>query len=82
MLALAAELRTTGEMVADVILHWVSREHALGEIGYSVHPAHAGRGYATEATRPLLEIAFDRLGLHRVIGRLEARNIASGGSAS
>ena len=77
VLALAAELRATGEVVADVILHWVSREHALGEIGYCVHPAHAGCGYATEATRPLLEVAFDALALHRVIGRLEARNAAS-----
>jgi RimJ/RimL family protein N-acetyltransferase len=77
VLALAAELRATGEVVADVILAWASRQHALGEIGYIVHPEHAGRGYATEATRPLLAIAFDALGLHRVIGRLEARNVAS-----
>ena len=77
MLALAAELRATGEMVADVVLFWVSREHSLGEIGYSVHPAHAGHGYATEATRPLLRIAFDGVGLHRVVGRLEARNAPS-----
>jgi RimJ/RimL family protein N-acetyltransferase len=77
VLALAAEHRETGELVADVILCWVSEEHALGEIGYIVHPDHAGRGYATEATRPLLPIAFDRLGLHRVIGRLDARNAAS-----
>ena len=77
VLHLAAELRSTRELVADVILHWVSREYSCGEIGYTVHPAHAGRGYATEATRPLLEVAFDGLGLHRVIGRLEARNAAS-----
>ena len=77
VLALAAEHRDTGAVVADVILHWVSREHALGEIGYITHPEHAGRGYATEACRPLLGIAFETLGLHRVIGRLEARNGAS-----
>jgi RimJ/RimL family protein N-acetyltransferase len=77
VLALAAEGRETGEVVADVILHWVSGEHGLGEIGYIVHPDHAGRGYATEATRPLLGIAFDHVRLHRVIGRLDARNAAS-----
>jgi RimJ/RimL family protein N-acetyltransferase len=77
VLALAATLRSTGEFVADVILHWVSEAHGTGEIGYSVVPAHAGRGYATEAARPLLGVAFHGLGLHRVIGRLEARNIAS-----
>jgi RimJ/RimL family protein N-acetyltransferase len=77
VLALAAEHRSTGELVADVILHLVSREHGLGEIGYIVHPDHAGRGYATEAARPLLAVAFEALGLHRVIGRVEPRNVGS-----
>ena len=49
----------------------------LGEIGYITHPAHGGQGFATEASRPLLGIAFDGMGLHRVIGRLEPRNVAS-----
>jgi RimJ/RimL family protein N-acetyltransferase len=77
VLALAAVERESGRLVADMILHWVSRDHALGEIGYIVHPDHGGRGYATEAAAPLLAVAFDRLRLHRVIGRTEARNIAS-----
>ena len=77
VLALAAEHRSTGDLVADVILHWMSREHGLAEIGYVVHPDHAGRGYATEAARPLLAVAFDVLRLHRVIGRVEARNVGS-----
>jgi RimJ/RimL family protein N-acetyltransferase len=77
VLALAAEHRATGEVVADVILQFVSERDSLGEIGYIVHPDHAGQGYATEATRPLLAIAFDDLHLHRVIGQVEARNVAS-----
>jgi len=76
-LILAAEHRATGEVVADVVLHWVSAAHRLGEVGYVVHPDHTGQGFATEATRPLLTVAFDALRLHRVIGRLEARNAAS-----
>ena len=77
ILALAAVDRESGLLVADMILHWVSRGHALGEIGYIVHPAHSGHGYATEAAAPLLAVAFDELGLHRVIGRTEVRNVAS-----
>ena len=73
----AVELRATGETVGDVMVQWVSRAHAQGEIGFVFHPDHQGRGYATEAVSPLLRIAFDELGLHRVIGRLEARNAAS-----
>ena len=77
VLSLAGISRSTGELVADVVLVWVSAEHRQGEVGYIVPPQHEGHGYATEATRPLLRIAFDDLGLHRVVGRVEARNAGS-----
>jgi len=77
VLALAMERRDTGELVGDVILHLVSAEHRTGEIGYIVHPDHQGHGFTTEACEELLRIAFEDVGLHRVIGRLEPRNVAS-----
>lgn len=66
-----------GEIVADVSLFLRSAEDHQGEIGFITHPAHQGRGFATEAAGALLELAFDTFGLHRVSGRLEARNVAS-----
>ena len=76
-LALAAELKETGAVIGDFTLELFSREHATGELGYIIHPDHHGRGYATEGGRAMLSIAFEELGLHRVIGRLEPRNVAS-----
>ena len=76
-LGAAAVLRETGELVADIAFLWASESHRQGELGYIVHPLHQGRGYATEAARPILAFAFETLGLHRVVGRLEARNAAS-----
>ena len=76
-LAVAVVLRASGEMIGDCILHWSSRQHQLGEIGFVLHPDHHGRGYATEAARPLVEFGFEEVGLHRITGRLEARNTAS-----
>ena len=76
-LALAAELKETGQVIGDFTLALFSREHATGELGYIIHPDHHGRGYATEGGRAILSIAFDELGLHRVIGRVEPRNAAS-----
>jgi RimJ/RimL family protein N-acetyltransferase len=76
-LALAAESASSGEIVGDVVLGLVSEENRTGEIGFIVHPDHHGHGYAAEAAEPMLRIAFEELGLHRVIGNVEARNVAS-----
>ena len=74
-LALAAILPQTGELVGDFVL-WLHGPDQ-GEIGFIVHPDHHGRGYATEVGRMLLRLAFEGLGLHRVIGCAEVRNVAS-----
>lgn len=75
---LSAAAVADGELVVDVSLHWLSVEHRTGEIGYFAHPRHAGKGYTTEAARALVGWAFEVAGFHRVIGRIEPRNEASG----
>lgn len=76
-LTLGVEDRGTGALLGDVVLFLRSREHGGGEIGYVFHPGAGGRGYATEACSALLALAFDVLGLHRVVARLDSRNAAS-----
>jgi RimJ/RimL family protein N-acetyltransferase len=76
-LFLGVELADTGRLVGDLMLAWHSAEHGSGEIGYVFNPDARGHGYATEACAALLELAFDNLGLHRVIARIDARNGAS-----
>jgi RimJ/RimL family protein N-acetyltransferase len=76
-LSLAAVRKDTGAFVGDFVLGWASEQHGTGEVGFIVHPDHQGHGYATEAGEVLLRLAFDELGLHRVIGRAEARNTGS-----
>lgn len=66
-----------GEVIGDVVLNWQRGEHRQAEVGYVLHPDHAGRGLATEATRPMVDLAFSELGVHRVCGRLDGRNAAS-----
>jgi RimJ/RimL family protein N-acetyltransferase len=77
ILALAVVLAETGTVIGDVALFWFSREHRQGEIGYIIHPDHAGHGYATEAARVMLDLGFDTFKLHRIVGRLDVRNTAS-----
>jgi RimJ/RimL family protein N-acetyltransferase len=72
----AAVERATGALAGDMAFHWVSEEHRTGEIGFIFAQPHQGKGYATEAARAVLDWAF-AAGFHRVIGRTEARNVAS-----
>jgi RimJ/RimL family protein N-acetyltransferase len=76
-LTLAVVWRETGALVGEVTLWCLSREHLGGEIGFVFHPDYHGRGFATEAAQVMLRLGFADLGLHRIIGRLDARNQAS-----
>jgi RimJ/RimL family protein N-acetyltransferase len=77
VLTLAVAHQGSGTLIGEIVLVWLSRAHQTGEIGYVFHPDHSGQGLATEAARAGLGLAFDELGLHRVIGRLDGRNEAS-----
>ena len=73
-----AVLADSGKRVGHFSVWRTSAEHRQGELGFTLHPDHQGAGLATEGARALLPVAFDTLGLHRVAGRLEPRNVASG----
>jgi RimJ/RimL family protein N-acetyltransferase len=51
VLALAAVLRVTGTVVGEVSLHWLSRRHRQGEIGFVFHPRYQGRGWPPRRPR-------------------------------
>jgi RimJ/RimL family protein N-acetyltransferase len=76
-LTLAVMVAGASTVIGHVELGLLSVEHEQGEIGYVLHPDHQGKGYATEATRVMLRLGFEEVGLHRVIGRCSALNTAS-----
>jgi RimJ/RimL family protein N-acetyltransferase len=73
-LMLAIEERESGSLIGSVNLVWRSQEHQQGEIGYTLHPDHQGRGYASEAARAVLAFGFHDMDLHRICGVCDERN--------
>jgi RimJ/RimL family protein N-acetyltransferase len=73
-----------GEVIGDLMVKvgdaWSQAEvvdRARGvqaELGWVVHPDHAGHGYATEAVEALLALCFEDLGLRRVVAEAFADN--------
>lgn len=73
---LAVERRSDQAMIGEVVLVLRSVEDRQAELGYIFHPEYYGQGYATEAARALLGLAFSA-GIHRTMARCHAQNRAS-----
>ena len=68
--------RRSNELVGETMLLGRGGEGTL-EAGYWLDERHCGKGYATEATRALLPLAFEQLAVASVILRCDAQNHAS-----
>jgi RimJ/RimL family protein N-acetyltransferase len=51
--------------------------HQQGELGYALHRAYWGQGYASEAAQALLAFGFESLNLHRIVGTCHPANQGS-----
>jgi RimJ/RimL family protein N-acetyltransferase len=78
-LQLAIELSTGHgpRVIGDLCFTIANLKNSRAEIGWTMHPAFHGNGYASEAARAVLAMAFETIGLHRVIAELDPRNAAS-----
>lgn len=72
--ALAIEL--DGEVVGDVAVN-LHETKGVAEIGYTLAPAHWGRGYASEAARAVVDDLVTRVGVQRIQADLDPANVAS-----
>lgn len=63
--------------VGNVSIWHVSRGYHSGELGYWIRTGETGRGVATEAAGALLRVGFEQLGMHRIVVRIAAGNLAS-----
>ena len=63
-----------GTTIGNAGFSWIGDE--VAEIGYFLEPEYWGRGYATDAARLLIELAFE-LNARRVIATCDEENQAS-----
>lgn len=73
----AVTLLDSGELIGEVLLKLANSTALQAEIGYIFNPVYAGKGYAIEAVRALLERGFTEAGFHRIFARLDAANRGS-----
>lgn len=67
----------TSVVIGDVFLNKTPEMTGTYELGYIIHPDHAGHGFATEAARAALKIGFEEWGVHRIYARVDEENVAS-----
>ena len=86
-LAKTLVIEFNGHVIGDLMLAiedaWAQTEvtdrarAVQAELGWSLDPAYAGRGYATEAVAELIRICFEELHLRRVLAQCFAGNLPS-----
>ena len=67
----------SARVVGEIILLLDSVPQARLEIGWIFHPDVHGHGYASEAARAVIDMCFTTLCAHRLIARVDPRNLAS-----
>ncbi len=68
---------SSDELLGDVALRVDADDASRAELGFTMSPAHQGKGYATEAVARVIAYAFERLGVETVFAIADARNDAS-----
>jgi aminoglycoside 6'-N-acetyltransferase len=68
---------TSNELLGDVGLRVDADDTSRAELGFTLAPAHHGKGYATEAVKGVTAYAFEQLGVETVFAVADARNDAS-----
>ena len=67
MMELAITDKVNGDFLGFVHLEDIKRPHSRAEFGISIqNPAHQSKGYGTDATRVMLWVGFNILGLHSI----------------
>lgn len=66
-----------GEYIGQIDLFTINKQLAWANLGYHIQNQYWGKGYAQEACKLALKVAFNNLGFHRIEAAAEPLNKAS-----
>lgn len=70
--------RDSGNPIGSIGLMHLHLRDRSAEVGYCIGETWWNKGYATEAFREIIRFGFERIDLHRIMGRHHCENLASG----
>jgi RimJ/RimL family protein N-acetyltransferase len=62
------------KVIGEIYLNDLNLQHERGELGYDLSRAYWGKGLATEASRAVLDWAFQTYNLNRIYATCDPRN--------
>jgi len=74
----AIVLKSTGVVIGEIDFAELDTDNRSAEVGYQIGKAWWGQGYVAEALKRLIRYCFVEVGLKKIWGDFDARNINSG----
>ncbi|GCF06850.1 GNAT family N-acetyltransferase [Dictyobacter arantiisoli] len=74
---LAIILKSERRLIGNCGLRMSYAQEGIADLGYELDRHYWGHGYATEASRALLQFGFEQLHLHRIWAYCLSENVAS-----
>jgi [ribosomal protein S5]-alanine N-acetyltransferase len=73
----AITLKENGKLIGACGIRLHDQNHEQADLGYCFNRQYWGKGYASEASKAVVDFAFKTLGLHRIVATCDTSNLAS-----
>ena len=72
------ELKSNGQFIGTIDLHKIDPVLKKAAIGYIINKKYWNQGLTTEANRAVIELAFEKIGMNKLVALHDKDNPASG----
>ena len=72
------EVKENGKFIGTIDLHKIRLDLKIAAIGYVINKKYWNQGYTTEANRAVIQLAFEQIGMNKLVALYDVDNPASG----